>query len=1825
MKMDMDNRCQADLEYLLKQTRNTLTGRQLLSLGVLVCFLSAMAAAANVSIYDITSPGNTVVGVPEDDEWPGNEAPANVIDNNSNTKYLHFGGQNSSTGFQVAPNAHTVPVTALVFTTANDAPERDPVSYELYGSNTSISGPYELIASGEIVDFKQDIPWPRYTPNNTPVIFPNDKIYTCYQVMFPNVRYPSGANSMQIAEVDLLALPGGVWPPTIDAGSDQIMVLPQHQITLNGAYQTLGDSNVPVAVQWELTGQPEGVDNNLIFYDPDNQILDPRVVLPAIPGTYTFTLTVTVGPYHETDSVSVTLAQSFCPPQDLDGDCLVGITDLLMLAQTWLHADSPVMQLPDFDQSGQVSMTDYASMAQSWLTTGPEALITEFVALNVARYPPLPGELLDEDYDSSDWLELYNPANLAVDLTGYFLTDNPLQLRGWQIPGLILQPGEFRIIYASGKDRTNPNAPLHTDFALNSDSGYLALVRPDGKTIVHQYDYPRQYGYLSFGLTSPAGTSVREVELVGESSPVRAWVPTDESSGQIWRSLSFDDTNWLSGLPGVGFDLETTYIPYIGLDVRQAMYGKNSSVYLRIPFEVSDLSNLSNLKLQMRYDDGFAAWMNESPVIASANVAQPLKYNSSATLTHNDSLAVKYQTFELNEDVLDYLRIGQNILTIQGVNRQSGNNDLLISPRLTVLRKSKLDLTSQIATFMLPASPGMPNLPGMNNPGPAIAQTTDQIVPPAADQNIIITTQVDETDQPVDSVTLIYVVGFGAEIQLTMRDDGMTPDSTALDGIFTASIPASAYGPGDMVRWAVVADDTAGRYSRDPVYLSVDNAPRYFGTVVQNPGLAENIPVLQLFVQNSYAANTDTGTRGSVFYRDQFYDNIFIRHRGGFSTFGNKIKFNDGYLFEFDPDYERVDEINLNTAGSDPAYIRQIISWDTYARAGLPASLCYPLLLITNNNAGEFRLFVEQPDRHLLRRVGLDDDGALYKAYTDLNINLTGEQTPSLRKVTRRYEDLSDAQALAAGIDPGNPQRAQYLFDNINIPAVINYMAASVIIHDNDLTHKNYFIYRDTNGSGEWMFMPWDKDLTFGVNSGIPNLTADRDWIEEIGDIRGPSHPFFGDYLHEKIDYKWNRLIDAVTTNPVSREMYLRRLRTLMDEWLQPVDTPADQLHFEQQIDALSDLLWPQLGSDNFLANLEAIKTDYLAPRRVHLYQHHAMGSDWPGCANIPDAQPAQFALQFGTIEFNPSTGNQDDEYIELINPNAVALDLSNYQIAGGVEYRFPAGAVIPSENRLFLSPDVVAFRSRSQSPTGGECHLVLGNYKGHLSNWGESIQLLDPQGNLVVETSYAGEPSDAQRYVRISEIMYHPADSANPAYVDEDYEFIELINIGDMAVSLANISFTDGIQYTFDSNASLNPGQFALLVKNPLAFSERYAIPGETLIFGPYEGFLDNGDETIVLDDASGSTILDFQYKDGWYPLTDGQGFSLTINNPQEPDLDSWNNKEAWHTSVQTGGSPGAADQALPLGAVVFNEILAVNAAGLSPWIELHNTLDIPVSIEGWFLSNTPDNLALYPLPPGLSIPAHHYLLIDQNSYFGSAFSLDAMGQTLYLTSGVNGQLTGYQTIEDYGPSITGLSYGRHVKSNDNPDFVILSSPTPGQPNTLPRVGPIVFNEVMYHPALNNDAEYLELLNISNDTVNLWESNALNGLNTGWRLQDSDGIMLEFPDTVSLAPGEILLIIKDINAYTAEFGPIPTDIQVIVWTSNSLSNGGEKVDLYQPQFSPDGDAGWLRIDRINYDDSDPWPTDPDGNGASLHRIQSQAYGNDPANWLASEPSPGTE
>jgi hypothetical protein len=172
--------------------------------------------------------------------------------------------------------------------------------------------------------------------------------------------------------------------------------------------------------------------------------------------------------------------------------------------------------------------------------------ISEFQALNTST-------LQDEDGDYEDWIEIRNPDTVAVNIGGWYLTDDKGDLTKWQIPAnTTIASGDEILVFASGKDRNNgPNGELHTNFRLSGDGDYLALVRPNGTTVVQAYDpYPAQFENQSYGLA----VGRNAYELVTDDAPIKAFVPTSDALGKTWTDTTFNDGAWLAGAGAVGYE-----------------------------------------------------------------------------------------------------------------------------------------------------------------------------------------------------------------------------------------------------------------------------------------------------------------------------------------------------------------------------------------------------------------------------------------------------------------------------------------------------------------------------------------------------------------------------------------------------------------------------------------------------------------------------------------------------------------------------------------------------------------------------------------------------------------------------------------------------------------------------------------------------------------------------------------------------------------------------------------------------------------------------------------------------------------------------------------------------------------------------------------------------------------------------------------------------------------------------------------------------------------------------------------------------------------------
>ena len=220
-----------------------------------------------------------------------------------------------------------------------------------------------------------------------------------------------------------------------------------------------------------------------------------------------------------------------------------------------------------------------------------------------------------------------------------------------------------------------------------------------------------------------------------------------------------------------------------------------------------------------------------------------------------------------------------------------------------------------------------------------------------------------------------------------------------------------------------------------------------------------------------------------------------------------------------------------------------------------------------------------------------------------------------------------------------------------------------------------------------------------------------------------------------------NRLPDAIFGTPEMRQMYLRRVRTLMDELLKPahgggqpasplqprvrpaaasrpaansIAAAAEALHYEPRIDELAAQIAPDAALDDAKWNSHAWGNGSTAPNypsrcggrrgteRLLSARTPATVVQRPGLRGerIPGPQPAGTIVLFTAVEASPSSGNQDEEYLQLRNPNSFAVDISGWTLstAGNTQapiFTFRGGTVIPAGGTLYVAANRPAFRAR--------------------------------------------------------------------------------------------------------------------------------------------------------------------------------------------------------------------------------------------------------------------------------------------------------------------------------------------------------------------------------------------------------------------------------------------------------------------------------------------------------------------------------------------------
>ncbi len=517
----------------------------------------------------------------------------------------------------------------------------------------------------------------------------------------------------------------------------------------------------------------------------------------------------------------------------------------------------------------------------------------------------------------------------------------------------------------------------------------------------------------------------------------------------------------------------------ITTDIRTAMHGVSSSAYVRVPFFVNDLSALDELTLKMRYDDGFVAYINGVPV-AAANAPDVVGFDSVSLAERSVEDASAYESFDLTAH-RDLFWIGENVLAIHALNASAGDDDLLVLPELIV--GTGIIQQGQLRYFLQP-TPGQPNGLGVDQVGPLVIDVQHTPNVPTAAEPIVITAEVARTFRTLGDVELTYRVMFEDELTVAMTDDGTGGDVLAGDGIYTATLPAGVAPAGQMVRWYVTAKDADGRGTRFPSFEDPNTTQQYLGTMIDDPSVESNLPVIHWFIENRGRAMITGGDRGAIFFEGELYDNVYFNLHGqsssGFPTQKKSmnVDFARDHRFLWTEDLARMEDINLLTNFADKAKVRNTLAYEQRAFAGAGYHLAYPVRVQHNGEFFAVYDFVEDPDEAWLDRLDLNADGALYKMYNSMELGHRRKEDAKRRRsptICVIWWPVRDCAVMTC---------SNYLFDNINLAGMVNYLAAFVLTSNRDCCHKNYYAYRDTGITDEWHYLIWDVDLSQGRNWG---------------------------------------------------------------------------------------------------------------------------------------------------------------------------------------------------------------------------------------------------------------------------------------------------------------------------------------------------------------------------------------------------------------------------------------------------------------------------------------------------------------------------------------------------------------------------------------------------------------------------------------------------------------------------------------------------------------------------------------------------------------------
>jgi hypothetical protein len=1076
--------------------------------------------------------------------------------------------------------------------------------------------------------------------------------------------------------------------------------------------------------------------------------------------------------------------------------------------------------------------------------------------------------LFDEDKDSSDWVEIFNSGDTEVSLDGYYLTDDSDELTLWRFPDVQLPAKKFLVVFCSGNDYRDPARPLHTSFRLASEGGELLLVAPDGNTIITRYGgYPEQLADTSYGMFFD---SVND-SIVKAGTAVRVFVPTDGSLALQWTGVDFVDTAWRQGTSAVGFGVRSPELELLGTDVMADLQNINSSIYIRIPFDVTDPTVLDSLTLRMKYDDGFIAYINGVQV-AAGNAPAEVVWNAAATKSHTPR---DYESFDASA-AISSLRAGKNVLAIQAMNSSANNTDLFCLPELDSVDIRQIQKDTLL--FFPTPTPGGPNGQGFAQAGPRplfslpsgtyLEARTIELATDLAGGAIRYTT--DGTFPDAESTLYSEPISVAGAVQITAR------------------VFKDGYAPGIPERntYLIVDPALADFSSNVPIVICATFGKQIPG-VCDTPYTPGHIWIIEPGEDGKATfAGTPTLTSGSSF-----------RRRGSSTCGYDKFAFN----IEIDDAEGRPKDVDIFDFPTESDYVA--FGGNNFDRSLMRNPIAYWMSRECGRWAARTR-FVEvfmHPGRNAISEAqyfgiyAFMEKNKRHPQKVDIQRMLSRDTTePGVTggHLLRRDRSSSGEISITGGgygslvyVYPKLPVREQQTYMGQFIGRVVNSLNPNIgKQEDNDLIDftawidhhilcwypKNVdafrlsgYFFKDRNGPLV-MGPVWDYDRTMG-NADDDRAADPLGWNNnQSGD--GGTRYFEAGGLGSWYSFLFANQPPLPTRNTPWNNAYKARWRELRKG---PLRTDRILGQLDTWYEELKDLAdrnykrWPSQRPThaNFQGEIDHLK-DWLAKR-----------ADWIDSQFIetPKADPKGGLVERG------------------INVTlTIDVEAMIYFTLDGSDPRGTNGQPSPSAT-LYTTPITIQANTRLSA----------------------RARFPDGVWSSLVEEKYVVEIPK----LAMTEIMYNPpvpTAEEDPAgeFTASRMEFVELTNFGTEPIDLSAVSFTKGVTFNFRASPvqSIAPGQTIVIPRDSRAFGARYGTNNGIVLAGDFTGSLTDGGESVAMKGGFDEIIFDFRFDGDWYPGANGGGYSIVNNDPSGPS-DTLEEPTRWALSSALLGNPGRVD----------------------------------------------------------------------------------------------------------------------------------------------------------------------------------------------------------------------------------------------------------------------------------------------------------------------------